>query len=279
MPQERGELGAVGDDDVLKAISVEVADHQTRRRREGALQDAHGVAQGVAPGLKAILQRNLAQPQIKLGQDQQLKRAVGVDVDPALIATYSGAYTMEDEETTFLLTVATEDDVLRIGFGEEPSIRLFPLPSGRFIMPPANYEFSFEPDRGRATMHVTEESMRRGDARDIVGERRDEVRVDAALAEALVGTYWSREVDAFYRIEVTVDGAPAEPQGVALGMLPGDARDGRFRATVSVRREDSPRFHPSEPLFEVELEGGVWNVEPLPRVRRRHVALRVKEGR
>lgn len=79
-------------------------------------------------------------------------------------------------------------------------------------------------------------------------------------------------------VNVTLDGAPAEPQGVAIGASPGEAREGRFRATVSVRREDSPRFHPSSPLFEVRAAGGEWTVTPAPPVRRPHVVLRVREG-
>lgn len=80
-------------------------------------------------------------------------------------------------------------------------------------------------------------------------------------------------------VDVTLDGAPAEPQGVAIGAAPGEAREGRFRATVSVRREDSPRFHPSRPLFTLEAAEGAWIVTPAPPVRQPHVALRVREGR
>ncbi len=80
-------------------------------------------------------------------------------------------------------------------------------------------------------------------------------------------------------VAVTLDGAPAESQGVALGAAPGHAREGRFRATVSIRREDSPRFHPSRPLFDVDAVNGEWLVTPAPPVRQPHVTLRVREGR
>lgn len=123
--------------------------------------------------------------------------SVGVEVDADHIASFNGTYEMEDG---FLLTVESEGEVLRIGFGEAPSIEIFPLASGRFIMPPANYEFSFEPQEGRATMHITEASVRRSEPHDVVGSRIDLAPLTEETAAELVGIYRSAELNAYYNV-------------------------------------------------------------------------------
>jgi CubicO group peptidase (beta-lactamase class C family) len=127
----------------------------------------------------------------------------GVTCDPAVLARYAGVYRMSEGPE---LVVAAEGETLRIGFGTEASIAVFPLKSGRFLLPPVNYEFSFEPALGRATLHVTERSMRRGQPRDILGTRWAPAPLDARARAEHVGTYRSEELGVSYEVEAVGDG-------------------------------------------------------------------------
>ncbi len=123
--------------------------------------------------------------------------SVGVDVDPGTLASYAGTYEMEDG---FLLMVGSRDRQLLIGFDDEPTIEVFPLPDGGFLLPSANYEYHFGPEEDAVTMHVRR-SVRTGEPLDVVGRRRRLVPLDEGAAAQLEGTYRSAELGAFYTVE------------------------------------------------------------------------------
>lgn len=161
--------------------------------------------------------------------DQEAPEASrGVRVDPARLERYVGVYVMEEGPE---LAFGVDGDRLLLGFGDEPSVRVFPLPNGRFVLPPVNYEFSFDPEAGTATMHVTESSMRRGEPRDIVGRRWTAPPLDERETRAIVGTYASDELGSTYEIAVDGDGLvlvhprhgrlPLSPLSPGVYTLPG----------------------------------------------------------
>ncbi len=131
-------------------------------------------------------------------------RSEGVVVEAEEIARYAGSYVMVDElnGSRFTLSVATEGTRLRIGFDDAPNLDVFPLPSGRFLVAPANYELEFEPARGRATMHITPESIRNSEPRAIIGQRVDTSVLRPEDAAAVAGFYRHVGLGTLYEIAV-----------------------------------------------------------------------------
>ncbi len=121
----------------------------------------------------------------------------GVEVDPERVASCVGTYDLEDGlDVTFRARGAQ----LLIGFGaSEPTIPLFPLRSGAFLLPQPGWEFRFEPEEDRVTLHVRK-SARTGKPQDFAGKRRSIEPLDDERAAELVGTYKSDELNAFYSI-------------------------------------------------------------------------------
>lgn len=127
----------------------------------------------------------------------------GVESDPAVLASYAGVYRMSEGPE---LTVKADGKRLLIGLGMDASIEVFALNSGRFLLPPVNYEFSFEPKSGKATLHVTEQSVRRGKPRDITGTRWQPEPLDERARAARLGSYKSDELGVHYEVVPDGDG-------------------------------------------------------------------------
>lgn len=161
--------------------------------------------------------------------DQEVPEASrGVQVDSSVLQRYVGTYVMEEGPE---LVFAADGDRLLLGFAGEPTIRVFPLPNGRFVLPPVNYEYSFDPEKGTATMHVTERSVRRGEPRDIVGRRFTPAPLGERERRAILGTYTSDELGSYYEIAADEGGLvlvhprhgrlPLRPLSPGVYTLPG----------------------------------------------------------
>ena len=140
-------------------------------------------------------------PRMILISDAQERpdEATGIQVDAERIAAFDGTYDMEDGLT---ILVGSEEDRLFIGFDSEPNIELFPIDPGSsdvFLLPQPAWEFHFEPESDRLTIHVRE-SSRTGEPLDIAGERQVFEALTEETARELVGVYESEELGAFYSV-------------------------------------------------------------------------------
>lgn len=180
----------------------------------------------------------------------------GVAVDPARLALYDGTYLMSEGPE---LTFRSAGTRLRLGFGGDPTIEVFPLPSGRFVLPPVGYEFSFEPERARVTMHVSAAASLRGEARELVGTRWTPAPLTDDERDARVGNYVSDELGSHYQVR-------ADARGLTLV----HARHGRMELaprapgvySVEGRELDKLRFVLSEGrVVGFELEAVSWNAK------------------
>jgi hypothetical protein len=105
-----------------------------------------------------------------------------------------------------VLVIRARDDVLEYARdGRLPYIPLFPLPDGRFVMVPLWDAYRFVlPASGPATHLVRERtprSLRDPSGAPVRADRRPPRRFTDETAAPYVGTYYSDELDAFYRVE------------------------------------------------------------------------------
>jgi hypothetical protein len=182
------------------------------------------------------------------------------EVDPDRYDGYEGTYRLEDDD--MLLIVSRDGDRLLISFGQPPGIPVAPIVEDRFIMPPMNYEFSFQMgSSGKATgltFHVTEQSMRRGPVRDIPGIKQPDIKPTATELQIYTGTFYSSELDTFYHIVVEDDHlviTHTRHGSIPLSFVTSDEflADSRIFTTVSFSRNDQGG------VDHVQLQGFSWN--------------------
>jgi len=173
----------------------------------------------------------------------------GVTVDPDVLASYAGTYRMEDG---LVLSLGVDGTRLLLGFGEEPSIELFPIEGGRFVLASVGFEFAFEPEANRLTLRIPAEDRTDRGTRVVVAP------LDEAAAAGLVGTYTSRELGASYGVELEAGElrlvhpchgrmrlTPSLPDVYTLG--------GRALSRLTFVRDDQGRVH------GFDLEAFSWN--------------------
>ena len=129
----------------------------------------------------------------------------GVVVPAALLAEVAGRYRFEDGT---LLVVRPEGGRLAYARnGGLPTIPLFPVPEGGFVMMPLRDRYTFERDAdGGVARLVVERRLPGREPTREVGERVPAAPFDAVSAAPYVGWYYSDELRAVYEVALGAEG-------------------------------------------------------------------------
>ncbi len=119
-----------------------------------------------------------------------------VAADPARLAALEGVWEMEDGIT---LLLAREGERLLVGLSSEPSIELFPLPGGTFVLASVGYELALDPD-DRDVLRLRRPAAGPRPASEVAGRRWRPAPLDAAAAARIAGVYRSDALGASYAV-------------------------------------------------------------------------------
>lgn len=186
----------------------------------------------------------------------------GVPDDPETIAAFAGRYVLEDEgELTLEVDGAT---LLLKLLPDIPAVPLVHLGDGRYLFPPAGWELSVDQTTRPAehiVVHITEDSIHRGDVRDMTGYRKDVRELTAADRRSLIGNYSSFELGVVYRI--LERGGTLFLEHPRIGLLPLTHHSGdRFglpgRQVVRVRFHRADPDAPTSTITGLTAEAFAW---------------------
>lgn len=140
-------------------------------------------------------------PRMMLISDVQEAPALsaGIRHDPDALLALSGTYELDNGLT---ITVGADGEQLLIGFGDEPSIPVYPTESGAeevFVLPQPGWEFRFEPASDRLTLEMGDAVMAGSEA-SASGRRRVLAPLDAESVAELEGLYRSEELGTTYAV-------------------------------------------------------------------------------
>lgn len=137
-----------------------------------------------------------ARGMVFIDQAQERPAASRAAADPARLAALEGVWEMEDGIT---LLLAREGERLLVGFSSEPSIELFPLTGGGFVLSSVGYELALDPD-DRDVLRLRRPAAGPRPASEVVGRRWRPAPLDAAAAARIAGDYRSDALGASYRV-------------------------------------------------------------------------------
>ena len=127
--------------------------------------------------------------------------AKGVEIDPRILVGLAGRYRLEDDRE---LIIVGDGNAIKLKLRDDiPGIPLVHLGKGRFRFTPGKWDISFDLSESPATkltVHLMEDSIRRGPAGDIKGNRQDENVLEPADLLPYCGTYFSNELNTAYDI-------------------------------------------------------------------------------
>lgn len=187
------------------------------------------------PAREQVLPASSGAPRMIMITEDDLNAEVEApfDADPATFDAYVGTYQLLEGEGLLgrPMLITKEGDQLRLAFGEPPGMLLIPIAAHRFKLIPLNNEVTFQLDDGGAAtgliFHFTEASFGAEDGpEDFPGVKLDDRTPTAAEWAAYAGTYYSRELDTWYRLSVA-DG----------GLVISHARHGRIPLQRLARNE------------------------------------------
>lgn len=118
------------------------------------------------------------------------------------VARFAGRYRMEERGDDWVIEVEGGRVLLRLR-DDLTGVPLVPQADGRYLFRPGRWLISFQEEGGEVTgltLHLTEESVRRGDPRDVPGTRIVVRALTAAERAALTGEYFSEELGTVYRV-------------------------------------------------------------------------------
>jgi len=125
----------------------------------------------------------------------------GAPIDPETLASFAGRYVLEDENELMLETDGSR--LLLKVRADIPGVPLVHLGGGRFFFPPARWELTVDQSTRPAqqiVVHLTKDSIHRGEARDVTGYRSEVRELTAAHRQRYIGDYSSPELGVVYRI-------------------------------------------------------------------------------
>ena len=130
----------------------------------------------------------------------------GKEISDQMLQSIAGRYVLADERE---LIFESSDGNLKLKIRPDiPGVPLVHLGNGRFRFTPGRWELSFDISSTpvqKMTLHLLEDSIRRGPPGNFVGHRKDLQKPTPAMLSQLTGTYYSDELNTAYDIVLEHD--------------------------------------------------------------------------